>query len=122
MEEATGYRPLESDQNIHTADSKWLLNDIHQPALEHCIDLDLGFTPATNILQLRRIVLAEAADLSVAWPVLPDGTLDVLARRHERQMEATYWHEVPRFKYATLLDVTPNGFICHYPMLWKAAC
>ncbi|MGA8242838.1 MAG: putative glycolipid-binding domain-containing protein, partial [Desulfobacterales bacterium] len=40
------------------ADS-WQLNDFVVPNLETCIDLDLGFTPATNLMPLRRLDLAE---------------------------------------------------------------
>ena len=33
----------------------WKLNDVPVPELAHCVDLDLGFTPATNLMQLRRL-------------------------------------------------------------------
>ncbi|WP_425521246.1 putative glycolipid-binding domain-containing protein [Xanthomonas translucens] len=36
----------------------WKLNGRPVADVSHCIDLDLGFTPATNLLQLRRLRLA----------------------------------------------------------------
>ena len=46
-------------------DEHWLLNDAPVVGLDDCVDVDFGFTPATNLLQLRRIALAvgEAADV-----------------------------------------------------------
>src|SRR3954470_17382389 len=32
----------------------WTLDGGDVPGLEHCLDLDFGFTPSTNLLQLRR--------------------------------------------------------------------
>ena len=34
---------------------EWSFNDQVVPGLAHCTDLDLGFTPATNLVQLRRL-------------------------------------------------------------------
>lgn len=33
----------------------WTLNDQPQSGLDGCVDLDLGFTPATNLSQLERV-------------------------------------------------------------------
>jgi hypothetical protein len=41
------------------AHGHWKLNDEAVPDLSHCVDLDLGFTPATNLLQLRRLNLSQ---------------------------------------------------------------
>jgi uncharacterized protein len=100
----------------------WTLNGKVVPSVEGCADLDLGFTPATNLLQLRRLALAEgsAADAPVAWLDVSAGTLEPLSQRYERRDEATYWYEAPRFGYAALLEVAASGFIKRYPDLWEA--
>jgi uncharacterized protein len=105
-----------------TSGGAWCLNGEVVPVPEHCIDLDLGFTPATNLVQLRRLALAvgNAADAPVAWLDSSVGTLDVLAQRYERRSETTYWYEAPRFEYEGLLEVTPAGFVYRYPGLWVA--
>src|SRR5262249_28456590 len=36
----------------------WMLNDLHIPGRDHLLDLDLSFTPATNLQQLRRLSMA----------------------------------------------------------------
>jgi len=103
-----------------TTGGMWLLNDAAVSDLENCVDLDFGFTPATNLLQLRRLSLAleEAANVPVAWLDVSAGTLEVLHQRYERRSETTYWYEAPRFDYAATLEVTSAGFIKQYPGLW----
>ena len=99
----------------------WTLNGAVVSGLENCVDLDFGFTPATNLLQLRRLALAleEAANVPVAWLDVSAGTLEVLHQRYERRSETTYWYEAPRFDYAAMLEVTAAGFIRRYPGLWE---
>jgi hypothetical protein len=101
----------------------WKLNDEAVPDLSHCVDLDLGFTPATNLLQLRRLNLAkgEGADAPAAWVDLDGGgVLSELAQRYERRSESEYAYEAKRFDYAATLSVTEDGFVRDYPRLWVA--
>jgi hypothetical protein len=103
-----------------TAEGVWTLNDVVVPGLERYVDLDFGFTPATNLPQLRRLALTEgqSAEAPVAWLDVSSGTLSVLPQRYERRSEAMYWYEAPSVGYADLLEVGPTGFIHSYPGLW----
>jgi hypothetical protein len=105
-----------------TAAGAWTLNGLVVPGLERCVDLDFGFTPATNLVPLRRLALAEGqgADAPAAWLDVSAGTLEVLPQRYERRAETTYWYEAPSVGYADLLEVTPIGFIRRYPGLCEA--
>ena len=100
----------------------WTLDDQIVAGLDDCIDLDLGFTPATNLMQLRRTALAvgESADVPVAWLDVASGTLERLDQRYERRTESTWWYESPKFGYAEMLEVGPEGFVRRYPRLWEA--
>ena len=106
----------------HSVDGRWLLNGVAVAGLDRCIDLDYGFTPATNLFQLRRVNLAvgEGADVPVAWLDVPDGTLSVLHQRYERRTRHQYWYEAPRFEYTTMLEIGATGFARRYPPLWEA--
>ncbi|HVE78211.1 MAG TPA: putative glycolipid-binding domain-containing protein [Gemmatimonadaceae bacterium] len=100
----------------------WTLDGAAVPGLESYVDLDLDFTPATNLLQLRRIALADgqAADVPVAWLDVSVGTLTALPQRYERRSESTYWYESPSAGYEGLLEVDATGFIRRYPGLWES--
>jgi hypothetical protein len=116
-----GERPVDFRVQRTPADV-WALNGDVVPRLDSCVDLDFGFTPATNVSQLRRIALEEggAAAVPVAWLDVAAGTLDVLHQRYERRTERTYWYEAPRFGYAACLEVNAVGFVVRYPGLWEA--
>lgn len=100
----------------------WVLNGEAVTGLDECVDLDLSFTPATNLTQLRRVALAEgrAAHVPVVWLDLVAGTLGMLHQRYERRDVTSYWYEAPTVGYAALLEVGPDGFIRRYPGLWEA--
>jgi hypothetical protein len=104
-----------------SSEGVWTRNGVAVPALGACVDLDLGFTPATNLSQIRRLALAEGqgADAPVAWLDVISGELDILLQRYERRSAFTYWYEAPRFEYAALLEVSPVGFVRRYPGLWE---
>jgi hypothetical protein len=106
----------------HTAQGEWFLDGAPVAGLGDCVDLDLGFTPATNLIQVRRIALAvgDAADAPAAWLDLSTRHLERLEQRYERRGETTYWYEARRFEYAALLQVGSDGFIREYPGLWEA--
>ena len=106
----------------HTGAGRWLLNGDVVPNLDACIDLDFGFTPATNLLQLRRIALGvgEAADVPVAWLDVTAGTLSRLDQRYQRQSQTAYAYDAPRFDYSAVLEVDAVGFARRYPGLWEA--
>lgn len=100
----------------------WTLDGVPQPGLERLADLDFGFTPATNLVQLRRIALGigDAADVTVAWLDAESASLTALAQRYERRSERTYRYESPSTGYEADLEVDEAGFVRRYPGLWEA--
>jgi hypothetical protein len=99
----------------------WSLNGNPVPGVEDCYDLDFGFTPATNLLQLRRVALrpGEAADFDVAWIDVPATGLVRLPQRYTRKSESTYWYESPTADYNGMLVMAQSGFARVYPGLWQ---
>ena len=100
---------------------EWWLNDRVYKNLSDCLDVDFGFTPATNFLQLRRCNLAvgEKVEFSVAWLDVPDTSLMHLLQRYERRAETAYWYESPQDPYEALLEIADSGFVRSYPGLWQ---
>jgi hypothetical protein len=102
--------------------SAWALNGALVPGLDHLLDLDLSFTPATNLLQLRRVSIApqESIPLAVAWFDADAETLTELPQIYERRGSNAFWYRAPSVDYEGLLELAPNGFIRNYPKLWVA--
>jgi hypothetical protein len=99
----------------------WLLDGVPARGLEHLVDLDFGFTPATNVLQLTHMELPPGgkAELPVAWFDLDSAALTELPQTYERRSGTSYWYEAPTVPYQALLEIAPNGFVRSYPGLWR---
>jgi hypothetical protein len=99
---------------------RWAL-DGRDFVLPGCVDLDLSFTPATNLIALRRLALdvGERADAPAAWLRFPELELEKLAQRYHRVARDRYEYESPDVGYAGTLEVTDLGFVTRYPDLWE---
>jgi hypothetical protein len=103
---------------------RWTLNGVACPAVAGCVDLDLSFTPATNLLPLRRLALAvgQTAEVRSAWLEWPAGTLTPLVQRYTRRSATAYHYEsdLPGTdRFAAELRVDQNGWVIDYPGLWE---
>jgi len=106
-------------------DARWTLNGAGCPTVAACVDLDLSFTPATNLLQLRRLALAvgDMAEVRSAWLNWPAGTLSPLVQRYRRDTRAEYSYEADlpdATRFAATLQVAPSGWVLDYGGLWRA--
>lgn len=101
----------------------WNLDGVVVRGLDHLLDIDLGFTPATNCLQLRRAALrpGESVDFPVVWFDIGAPTLTELSQRYECVTETIYNYEAPIFGYKGRITLlSPFGFVKQYPDLWEA--
>ena len=100
---------------------RWDLDGVDQPAAAGCVDLDLNFTPATNLIAIRRLALeiGDATEAPAAWLDFPEMRLERLAQRYERVSVDQYRYEAPGVHYAEILDVSEAGFVTRYPGLWE---
>ncbi len=103
-------------------DGAWSVNGQVAADTTGCVDLDLGFTPATNLFALRRLALkvGDAADAPAAWVDDETWTLRALPQRYERRTEFSYWYESPTAGYAEMIEVSDAGFVTRYTGLWEA--
>lgn len=110
----------EIDDVITREGGAWAFNGRKVSGLDHLVDLDFGFTPATNLQQLRRVPIAigAAADIPVAWVDAGGNTLVELRQRYERVGERMYLYTSVTTGYEGLLELAPNGFAATYPSLW----
>jgi hypothetical protein len=100
---------------------RWWLNETECVAVSGCIDIDLAFTPATNLLPIRRLQLpvGKEADVQAAWLRFPTFTLEPLAQTYRRVGVQTYRYETLAGEFVKDLTVNDAGFVTHYPGFWK---
>jgi len=104
-----------------TADGQWRVGTEIQHAVAGCVDIDLGFTPATNMVAIRRLGLAigEHAEAPVAWLALPGMKLRVLPQTYHRSTKLEYDYETPTCGYKGRLHVSTLGAVVSYPGLFE---
>lgn len=100
----------------------WWLNEVEQPDVEGCTDIDLNFSPSTNLLPIRCLHLAigETAEVKAAWLRFPSFTLELLPQQYRRLDETTYRYESSGGQFVAELKVNRSGFVVDYPGLWQA--
>lgn len=100
----------------------WQLNGAECPEVAGCIDLDLGFSPSTNLLPIRRLSLdvGQEAEAQAAWLGFPELTIERLDQVYRRTGATTYRYESAGGAFAAELEVNEAGFVTHYPGRWQA--
>jgi hypothetical protein len=106
---------------LATADRRWQLDGRACESLDGCADVDLAFTPSTNLLPIRRLALApgESAPVRAAWLTFPGLTLEPLDQVYRRTGEKTYRYETDRGAFAADLEVDADGFVRRYGRAWE---
>jgi len=100
----------------------WWLNELEQPDVRGSIDIDLNFSPSTNLLPIRRLNLTvgESAEVRAAWLRFPSFKLELLPQRYSRIDESTYRYESAGGQFVADLKVNTSGLVVDYPGLWQA--
>lgn len=109
-----------------TADGagRWARDGRALPELTGALDVDLGFTPATNTLPIRRLSLAvgETALVRSAWLRFPELRLEPLEQTYTREAEQVYRYvaQVDGAPFTARLDTDAYGRVLRYEGLWEA--
>jgi hypothetical protein len=109
------------DVEVAVEAGRWCLNAVECPAVAGCEDLDLNFSPSTNLLPIRRLGLAVGAEAQVraAWLRFPSFTLEPLDQLYRRAGDASYRYESAGGAFVADLHVNAAGFVIDYPGLWR---
>lgn len=99
----------------------WLLNRREQPAAGNHVDLDLGFTPATNLIAIRRLDPQPGVETMAPAAYYLEFTQELgrIEQSYRRTGETTLAYSSPSNGYAAELTVSPVGFVTDYPGLWS---
>ena len=103
-------------------EGRWRINGHEAPDVVGCLDLDLSFSPSTNLLPVRRLDLAigASADVRSAWLRLaPEPRLERLHQRYRRVSADTYRYESPSHDFTGDIRVNEAGLVVHYSGLWE---
>lgn len=103
------------------ANHQWWCNDDVCPDVEGCDDVDLNFSPSTNLLPIRRLALrvGENTEVRAAWLRFPSFRLEPLVQSYRRLDETTYRFESDGGRFAAELRVNAAGFVTTYGDLWR---
>ena len=106
---------------VASADRRWHLNGAECPQVEGCIDVDLNFSPSTNLLPIRRLGLGvgEAANVRAAWLRFPQFTLEPIRQLYRRTGPLGYRYESGEGAFARDLGVSETGWVTDYPDFWR---
>jgi hypothetical protein len=101
---------------IEAANGVWTMNGVEQKQVAGCIDVDLNFSPSTNLLPIRR----KATDVRTAWLRFPSFTLELLEQRYTWLAEDRVRYESFTTNFGAELRVSPNGLVLDYEKIWTA--
>ena len=109
----------------HDGEGGWLKDGADAPALAGALDCDLGLSPLTNLMPVRRHGLHEravAAEIVAAWVAVPDLTVHASRQRYDHVRPG-----VVRFTdlglhkgFTADLELDADGLVLLYPNLARA--
>jgi uncharacterized protein len=113
-----GDRNIQID--ITRSNDSWCINGVQNDALSGLNDIDLGFTPASNTIAIRRLNLLEGDEAkSVAvWLDKEDWFIKPLHQTYRRIQKYEFSYVSPQHDYSATLMVDGFGAVIHYPELW----
>lgn len=118
---AIGARPvhLDIERDVRGA---WSVDGTEVAEVRGCTDIDLGFSPVTNLLPIRRLALPVGvrAGVSAAWLRFPELTLELLEQTYTHAASDRYDYESAGGRFRRELTVDAFGCVIDYPGLWHA--
>jgi uncharacterized protein len=105
-----------------TPEGTWRFNGSSRPEVARCTDIDLAFSPSTNLLPIRRLHLevGDSAQVRAAWLRFPELDLEPLEQVYRRVDATTYEYESGGGVFKRTLQLNSAGFVRSYPGLWEA--
>ena len=97
----------------------WYLNGEEIPGVKGCIDVDLNFSPVTNLLPIKRLGLKadEAGEVKAAWLRFPSFDLEPLGQKYKRVNDLVYNYRSDT-GFESDITVDENGLAVEYTGLW----
>lgn len=104
---------------IDVEDGVWYLNGEEIDGVEGCVDIDLNFSPVTNLIPIKRsdLDIGDEAPVKAAWLRFPSFELEVLEQTYRRKSDLLYNY---RSSTGFEKDITVDefGLVVEYPDFW----
>jgi hypothetical protein len=101
---------------------RWMIDGDHRPDLDGCVDIDLGWTPATNTLVIRRLQFEKGTPVAirVGWLKWSELVFMRAAQTYTRHDDGRWTYASGNF-FADLV-VDDLGVVVDYgePPIWRA--
>jgi uncharacterized protein len=105
---------------LERAGDGWLVDGARDARLDGCAEPDLGLTPSTNALAVRRLGLAigQAAEIKCAWVKFPVLSVEPSLQRYERLGDHDYRYTNVASGFTALVAVDALGLPITYEGIW----
>lgn len=103
---------------IDVSDDSWVIDGSPVGELSGCEDIDFGWTPATNVIPMKRLDIEVGATAVTRAALLrfPELTWEPREQTYERLTESKWLYRSGTAEH--VIDVTPEGVVCRYGDLW----
>lgn len=100
----------------------WTLNGESCDGVSGAVDVDLNFSPSTNLLPIRRLNLAvgERREIRAAWLRFPGFDLAPLVQSYERTGEHAFVYDSNGGRFVAELRVGEPGWPLSYGNIWAS--
>ena len=117
---SVGMRSINIELRVEPYHS-WVLSGTPQQQVTGCTDIDLNFSPSTNLIPVRRLKLevGQQAEVNAAWLRFPSFKLERLDQIYRRLDQTTYRYESNGGKFVAEIKVNDFGLVISYPGLWE---
>ena len=109
---------------IETQNGRWYENGREKQAVNGAIDIDLGWSPSTNTLPIKRLKLEigqSSGEFVAAWVRFPELTLHPLPQEYLRVAERQYRYCSRGGAFTANLTVDDDDLVVDYEGFWLRA-
>ena len=117
LREASGARSL----RVRADQGHWFENGQEKKDLAGSVDIDLGWSPSTNTIAIRRLDLplgSLSGPLTMAWVRFPELTIEPSAQEYRRVDRLRYRYTSGN-GFSALIDVDGEGLVVEYEGVWQ---
>lgn len=109
---------------IAAQDGRWFENGIENQTVTGAIDIDLGWSPSTKPLPIRRLGLENgqtSGEFIAAWVRFPELTLQPLLQEYLRLEDRKYRYSSRGGAFVAELLVDDHNLVLDYEGFWQRA-